>query len=284
MQILLKHRIITHIRKDSTEKRLFIWPLESAQTFKVKMDSVFLSLGCCNRISLNDWLENDRNLLCIIVKAGKSKARAQQIQYLVRLASWFIAFLLCRHIIHGIKKLSGGSFVTALILSMGASPSWLGHFPRTLPSNTIPLSSVQLLSYVWLFAVPWTTAHQASLLITNSQSLIKLMSVELVMPSNCFTLCCHLLLLPPIFPSIRVFSSESVLCIRWPEYWSFSFNMSPSMNIQDWFPLGLTGLIFQSKGLSRVFSNTAVQKHQFFGTQRSLLSNSHIHTWLLEKP
>ena len=87
MQILLKHRIITHIRKDSTEKRLFIWPLESAQTFKVKMDSVFLSLGCCNRISLNDWLENDRNLLCIIVKAGKSKARAQQIQYLVRLAS-----------------------------------------------------------------------------------------------------------------------------------------------------------------------------------------------------
>ena len=76
MQILLKHRIITHIRKDSTEKRLFIWPLESAQTLKVKMDSVFLSLGCCNRISLNDWLENDRNLLCIIVEAGKPKARA----------------------------------------------------------------------------------------------------------------------------------------------------------------------------------------------------------------
>ena len=146
-------------------------------------------------------------------------------------------------------------------------------------------TSVQLLSRVWLFAIPWTAAHQASLSITNSQSLPKLVSVESVMPFNHFILCRPLLLPPSIFPSIRVCSNESVLHIRWPKYWNFSFISVLSMNIQDWFPLGLTGLIpLQSKGLSRIFSNTTVQKHQFFGTQLSLRSNSHIHTWLLEKP
>ena len=90
-------------------------------------------------------------------------------------------------------------------------------------------SSVQSLSYVQLFATPWTAVLQASLSTTSSQNLLKLMSIELVMPSNHLILCCPLLLLPPIFPSIRVFSNESVLCIRWPlEYWSFSFNISPS--------------------------------------------------------
>ena len=89
-------------------------------------------------------------------------------------------------------------------------------------------SSVQSFSRVWLFATPWTTACQASLSITNSQSLPKLMSIESVMPSNHLILCCPLLLPPSIFPSIRVFSNESVLCIRWPKYWSFSFNISPS--------------------------------------------------------
>ena len=88
-------------------------------------------------------------------------------------------------------------------------------------------TSVQWLSGVRLFATPWTAAHQASLSITNSQSLLKLMSIELVMPSNHLILC-HTLLLPSIFPSIRVFSNESVLCIRWPNYWNFSFNISPS--------------------------------------------------------
>ena len=107
---------------------------------------------------------------------------------------------------------------------------------------------------------------------------------ESVMPSNHLILCCPLLLLPSIFPSIRVFSNESVLCIRWPKYWSFRLASVLPMNIQDWFPLGLTCLILQPKGLSRVFSNTKVQKHQFFDTQPSLQSNSHIHTWLLEKP
>ena len=89
-------------------------------------------------------------------------------------------------------------------------------------------SSVQSLSCVQLFVTPWTGALQASLPITNSRSLFKLMSIELVMPSNCLILCCLLLLLPSIFPSIRVFSNESVLPIRWPEYWSFSFGISPS--------------------------------------------------------
>ena len=89
-------------------------------------------------------------------------------------------------------------------------------------------SSVQLLSRVLLFVTPWTAARQASLSITNSQSLRKLMSMESMMPSKHLILCCPLLLLPSIFPSIRVFSSESVLYIRWPKYWSFSFSISPS--------------------------------------------------------
>ena len=88
-------------------------------------------------------------------------------------------------------------------------------------------SSIQLFSHVWLFGTPWTAAHQASLSITNSQSLLKPMSIESVVPSNRLILCHPLLLLPSIFPSIRVFSNESVLCIRWPKYWSFSFNISP---------------------------------------------------------
>ena len=89
-------------------------------------------------------------------------------------------------------------------------------------------SSVQLLSWVRLFATPWTTARQDSLSITNSQSLLKLMSIESMMPSNHLILCCSLLLLPSIRPSIRVFSIESALRIKWPKYWSFSFNISPS--------------------------------------------------------
>ena len=147
------------------------------------------------------------------------------------------------------------------------------------------LRSVQSLNCVQLFANPWIAARQPSLSITNSRSSLKLMSIESVMPSSYLILCHPLLLLPPIPPSIRVFSDESAVRMRWPEYWSFSFSISPSMNTQDWSPLGWTGWIFlQSKGLSRVFSNTTVQKHQFFGAQLSSQSNSHIHTWPLEKP
>ena len=130
-----------------------------------------------------------------------------------------------------------------------------------------------------------TAACQASLSITNSLSLLKLKSMESVMSSNNLILCRPLLLPPSIFPSIRVFSNESVLHIRWPNIGvSASASVLP-MNIQDWFPLGLTGLIsLLSKGLSRVVSNTTVLKHQLFGTQLSLWSSSHIHTWRLEKP
>ena len=168
--------------------------------------------------------------------------------------------------------LAGGFFTT--------SATWEAH---PLPQ----FSSVQSLSHVRLFVTPWIAARQASLSITNSQSLFKLMSIELVMPSSYLILCRPLLLLPPIPPSIRVFSNESTLRMRWSEYWSFSFSISPSasVNTQDWSPLGWTGWTsLQSKGLSRVFSNTTVQKHQFFSAQLSSQSNSHIHTWPLEKP
>ena len=147
--------------------------------------------------------------------------------------------------------------------------------------NPLWFSSVQSLSHVRLFATPWTAACQPSLSFTNSQSLLKLMSIKLVMSSNHLILCQPFLLLPSIFPSIRVFSDESVIHIRWPKNWSFSSASVLPMKI----PLGLTGWIsLQSKGLSRVFSKTIVQKHQFFSTQLSLRSNSHIHTWFLEKP
>ena len=120
------------------------------------------------------------------------------------------------------------------------------------------LSSVQSLSRVRLFVTPWMAAHQASPSITNSRSLLKLMSIESVMPSNHLILCRPLLLPPSVFPNIRIFSNESALHIRWPKYWSFNFNISPS---NDWFPLGWTCWIsLQSKGLSRVFPNIAVKK------------------------
>ena len=131
----------------------------------------------------------------------------------------------------------------------------------------------------------WTAACQASLSITNSWNLLKLMSIKLVMPYNHLILCCPLLLLPSIFPSIRVFSNESVLPSGGQRIGALASASVLPMNIQDWYPLGLTGLIsLQSKGCSKVFSNTTVQKHQFFGAQLPLESNSHICTWLLEKP
>ena len=141
----------------------------------------------------------------------------------------------------------------------------------------LQFSSVQSLSRVRLFATASTAERQVSLSITNFWSLLKLISTESVMPSN-HLLCHPLLLLPSIFPSIRIFSSESVLRIRWPSIGvSASASVLP-MNIQDLFPLGLTDWIsLQSKGLSRLFSNTTSQKHQLFGTQLSLYSNSHIH-------
>ena len=150
----------------------------------------------------------------------------------------------------------------------------------------VQFTSVQSLSRVWLFATPWTSAHQAFLSITKSQSPSQThihWIDDAIQPS-------HSLLSPspPAFnPSHnRVFSNESILDIRWPKYWSFSFSISPSNEHPGliWSPLGWTGWIsLQSKGLSSVSSTTTVQNHQFFGAQLSLWSNSHIHTWLLEK-
>ena len=150
--------------------------------------------------------------------------------------------------------------------------------------SKIQLRSVQSLSRVQL-CDPWTAACQASLSITTSWSLLKLMSIESLTPSNHLILCCRLLLLPSIFPNVRVFSNELALRIRWPNCWSFSFSVSPSSDYSGLISLEWAGCIsLQSKGLSRAFSNTTVQKHQFFRAQRSLWSNSHIHIWPMEKP
>ena len=149
----------------------------------------------------------------------------------------------------------------------------VGSLPLA-PLGKPSVGSVQLFSCVLLFATPWTATRQPSLSITNSQSLLKLMSIESVMPSNHLILCCSLLL-PSICPSIRVFSNESALRIRWPKYWSFSFIISPS-NVYsglisfriDWFDL------FAIQGTLKSLLQHTVQK-QFFSTQPSLWSNSH---------
>ena len=148
--------------------------------------------------------------------------------------------------------------------------------PEESIKSTVQFSSVQSLSCVRLFVIPWIATHQASLSITNSRSSLRLKSIESVMPSSHLILCRPLLLLPPIPPSFRVFSNESTLRMRWPKYWSFSFSIISSKEIP-----GLISL--QSKGVG-VFFNTTVQKHQFFGTQPSSQSNSHLHTWPPEKP
>ena len=168
---------------------------------------------------------------------------------------------------------------------------WLGEnsisnlcvmMPFRLP---VHFSSVQSLGHVWLFAIPWITACQASLSITNSQSSLKLMSIESVMPSNYLILCHPLFLLPPNLPASGSFAMSQFF--TWGGQ-SIGVSASASVlpkNTQDWSPLGWTGWIsLQSKGLSRVFSNTTVQKHQFFDAQLSSQSNYHIHTWPLEKP
>ena len=137
--------------------------------------------------------------------------------------------------------------------------------------QTNKISSVQSLSCIQLFATPWTEAHQASVSITNSWSPPKPMSIESVMAFNNLILWCPLLLLPSIFPSIRVFSNESSLHIRWPKYWSFSFSFSPSNEHpgliffrMDWLdPLAVQRTL-------KSLLNTAVQKHQFFSIQLSL--------------
>ena len=153
------------------------------------------------------------------------------------------------------------------------------------PFTYVQFSSVQSLSHVRLFATPWIAVCQAFLSITNSWSLPKRMSTESVMPSSHLILCRPLSSCPQPLPASGSFSSESTLHMRWPKYWSFSFSISPSSEHpgpisfrMDWLDL------LAVQGTLKVFCNTTVQKHQFFGAQLSSQSNSHIHTWPLEKP
>ena len=136
---------------------------------------------------------------------------------------------------------------------------------------TALFSSVQSLSQVQLFATPWTAECQASLSITNSRSLLKLKSIQSVMPSNHLILCRPLLFPPSIFPSNRVFSNESALCIRWPNYWSFSFSISFSNEYSGLISFRMDWLdLLALQGILKSLSNTTVQKRQFFGAQLSL--------------
>ena len=140
------------------------------------------------------------------------------------------------------------------------------------------VSSVQLLSHIQLFATPWTAACQASLSIINSQSLLKLMSIELVMPSNHLILC-QSLLPPSVLPSIRVFSNESTLLMKQPKYWSFSFSISPSNEQPGLISFRMDWLeLLAAQGTLKSLLQHIVQKHQCFGAQLSSQSNSHIHT------
>ena len=159
-----------------------------------------------------------------------------------------------------------------------------------VPLSSLPLCPAQdvlvlSLSCVQFFVTPWTSALQALLSFTMSWSLLRFMSVELVISSKHLVLCCSLLLLPSIFPSIRVFSNESALRIRWPKSWSFSFSIIPSNGYSGFFSFRIDWFDIPAvQGLSRVFFSTTIWKHQFLRTQPSLWSNSHVHAWLLEKP
>ena len=146
-------------------------------------------------------------------------------------------------------------------------------------------SSVLSISRVWVFATPWIAAHQASVSITNSWSSLKLMSIEWVMPSSHLILCRPLLLLPPIPPSIRVFSNESTLHMRWLKNWSFSFSIIPSKEIPGLISFRVDWLdLLAVRGTLKSLLQHHSSKASFFGTQPSSQSNSHSHTWPLEKP
>ena len=157
-----------------------------------------------------------------------------------------------------------------------------GRFPYTLEAQ---FSSVQSLSCVWLFATSWIAAHQASRSFTNSCSSLRLMSIESVMPSSHLILGHSLLLLPQSLPASKYFPMSQLFIWGGQSTGVSALASFLPKKSQGWYPLEWTGLVsLQSKGLSRVFSITTVQKHQFFGAQPSSQSNSHIHTWPQEKP
>ena len=165
-----------------------------------------------------------------------------------------------------------------IFLTQGSNPGF-PHCRQTLYclSHQRPPFSVQFShSVVFDSLRPHEVQHTLS--ITNSQSSLRLTSIESMMPSSHLILGHPHLLLPPIPPSIRVFSNESTLPVRWPKYWSFSLSIIPSKEIPGVVSFRIGWISLQSKGLSRVFSNTTVQKHQFFGAQLSSQSNSHMHT------
>ena len=173
--------------------------------------------------------------------------------------------------VKGQKFLHSSVQFSCSVMSDSLQTQGLQH-ARLLPQ----LYLVQSFSHVQLFVNPWTAACQASLSITNCQSLLKLMSIELVIPSNHLILCCLLLLPPSTFPSIRVFANESALHIRCQSYCSFSFNISPSNEHPGLISFRRDQLdLLAVQGHSRVFSHTTIQKHQFFGAQLFLQSNSH---------
>ena len=147
---------------------------------------------------------------------------------------------------------------------------------------SIQFSSVQSLSHVWLFATPWIAALQASLSITNARSSLRLTSIESVMPSSHLILCRPLLLLPPILPSIRVFSNESTLRMKWPKYWSFSFSIIPSKEIPVLiaFRIDFLDLLAVQGTLKSLLQHHSSKASILWRSQ----SNSHIHTWPQEKP
>ena len=149
---------------------------------------------------------------------------------------------------------------------------WLWNKKGEVPNNYSTKAHVSQFSCSVMSnsVTPWTASLQSSLSFTISQSFLRLVSIESMMPSNYLILCCPLLFLPSIFPSIKVFSNESAIRIRWPKYWSLSFNISISNEHAGLISFRMDWIFLKSKGLSRVFSNTTVQKHQFFGTQLSL--------------
>ena len=155
----------------------------------------------------------------------------------------------------------------------------------SLAISSVQFSSLQLLSRVRLFVTPWIAARQASLSVTNSWSSLKLTSIESVMPSSHLILCCPFFFCPQSLPASESFPMSQLFAWGGQNTGVSALASFLPKNTQGWSPLERTGWIsLQSKGLSRIFSNTTVQKHQFFSTQLSSQSNSHIHTWPQEKP
>ena len=184
------------------------------------------------------------------------------------------------------------AFAESLFSSDQSTFSWKVILTNKLICSVVSFTPIDMLLVLFSCPVvsnslwpPWTAACLAYLSFTISWSLFKLTFLESMMPSNHHILWHPLFLLPSIFPNIRVFSNVLALCLRWPTYWSFSFSNSPSNEYSGMISSRMNCVLsLQSKGLSGVFSNSLFQKHQFFSSQLSLWSNSHIHTWLPEKP